>query len=49
MKRSGQQRKHPRKTQARLDARVSAFERQHVSLMEKGHAGMYTRPGSRKK
>ena len=48
--RTGQQRKHPRKAQERLDGRVAAFNRHHVPIMEKNStSGAYTCPGSRKR
>lgn len=49
MSRTGNQRKHPRKAQARLGARTAAFERDHAPENAKVEKPLYTRPGSRKR
>ena len=48
-KRSGQQRKHPRKVQARLDAMQRAFDKDHAPKNNPRKGPAFTRPGSRKK
>ena len=48
-KKSGQERKAPRKAQERLDGRVAAFKRDHAPENERTPKPSYTRPGSRKR